>query len=125
MGCTVTSLAHTATGPYLLGCRQYIFGKYFPTFFSLLRSTRWTISRFLFFLFFFFFHFRRSNNMLSVQQRVRSKVWRSVQSVQPWNGKLQFSTTIGAHRSSRAHDLSENQPEKYNDEFSTFFYFYL
>lgn len=56
---------------------------------------------------------RRSNNMLPMQQRIRSKVRRSIRSVQSWNRELQFSTTLGTSKSFGAYSLSKNQPKRY------------
>lgn len=56
---------------------------------------------------------RRSNNMLPMQQRIRSKVRRSIRSIQSWNRELQFSTTLGTSKSFGAYSLSKNQPKRY------------
>lgn len=56
---------------------------------------------------------RRSNNMLPMQQRIRSKVRRSIRSVQSWNRELQFSTTLGTSKSFGAYSLPKNQPKRY------------
>ena len=54
---------------------------------------------------------RWGNNMLPMQQRIRSKMWRSIRPVQSWNGELQFSTTSRTFEPFGTNFVSKNQPK--------------
>lgn len=51
--------------------------------------------------------------MLSVQQWIRSPVWRSVRCLFPWPSELQYESAIGALARLWAGSMSKNQTEKY------------
>ena len=59
---------------------------------------------------------RRSNNMLQMQQRIRSKVRRSIQSVQSWNGELQLSTPLEPSERPGADSLSKDQSKSVRED---------
>ena len=52
--------------------------------------------------------------MLQMQQRIRSKVRRSIQSVQSWNGELQLSTPLEPSEQPGADSLSKDQSKRYH-----------
>lgn len=68
---------------------------------------------------FLFFYFRWSDNMLSMQQRVRSQMWRPVRFVQFGDCKLQLQASSGASQPLRAYSLPKNQSKRWDCFYSS------